>query len=177
MNKNINRLNTRVIGSKAAGCYADGGGLYLEVKRSGGRSWIFRHMLRGRARAMGLGPTHTISLVEARGKALDCRRQLLNGIDPIDARRALVAAKVGSEETIGPHADEVINLSTPKKTDDADRRRQLSRNHRRVSEALAGRSTSLAFMHTHSFWLVFLTIVDLGVVHLIWDEYQLRKRG
>jgi uncharacterized membrane protein len=32
-------------------------------------------------------------------------------------------------------------------------------------------------MHTHSFWLMFLTIVDLGVVYLIWDEYQLRKRG
>jgi len=33
------------------------------------------------------------------------------------------------------------------------------------------------FMHTHSIWLVFLTIVDLGVAYLIWDEYQLRKRG
>ncbi len=33
------------------------------------------------------------------------------------------------------------------------------------------------FLHTHSFWLVFLTVVDLGVAYLIWDEYQLRKRG
>ncbi len=33
------------------------------------------------------------------------------------------------------------------------------------------------FMHTHSLWLVFLTLVDLGVAYLIWDEYQLRKRG
>ncbi len=33
------------------------------------------------------------------------------------------------------------------------------------------------FMHTHSLWLVFLTVLDLGVAYLIWDEYRLRKRG
>ena len=37
---------------------------------------------------MGLGPYPTIGLAEARGKANDCRRQLLDGIDPIEARNA-----------------------------------------------------------------------------------------
>ena len=50
-------------------------------------------MLRGRARAMGLGSTTTLSLVEARSKALDCRRQLLDKTDPIEARKARWAAQ------------------------------------------------------------------------------------
>ncbi len=33
------------------------------------------------------------------------------------------------------------------------------------------------FSQTHSLWLVLLTLIDLGVAYLIWDEYQLRKRG
>ena len=37
------------------GMYADGGGLYLQIA-DGGASWIYRCMLKGRAREMGLGP-------------------------------------------------------------------------------------------------------------------------
>lgn len=36
---------------------------------------------------MGLGPTHTVSLAEARQKALDCRKTRLDGLDPIEVRR------------------------------------------------------------------------------------------
>ena len=43
---------------------------------------------------MGLGSTTTISLLEARSKALDCRRQLLDKIDPIETRKARWAAQV-----------------------------------------------------------------------------------
>ena len=31
------------------------------------------------------------------------------------------------------------------------------------------------FVHTHSFWLILLTVVDLAVAYLIWDEYQVRR--
>jgi integrase len=37
---------------------------------------------------MGLGATHTVGLVEAREKARECRRLRLDGVDPIEARRA-----------------------------------------------------------------------------------------
>ncbi len=53
--------------------YADGGGLYLQVT-GGGASWIYRYMLKGRAREMGLGPLALYGLQEARAKALDARR-------------------------------------------------------------------------------------------------------
>jgi integrase-like protein/Arm domain-containing DNA-binding protein len=54
---------------------------------------------------MGLGPVHTVTLAEARERALAARRLLLDGIDPLDARaaeratRALAAAKVMTFET------------------------------------------------------------------------------
>ena len=35
---------------------------------------------------MGLGPVQTISLSEARKAALNCRKRLHDGVDPIEAR-------------------------------------------------------------------------------------------
>jgi integrase len=70
------------------GMHPDGGGLYLHVNKDGARSWIFRYMRHRRAREMGLGPLHTIPLKDARQRATECRRLLLDGIDPIDARNA-----------------------------------------------------------------------------------------
>ncbi len=71
-----------------SGVYGDGAGLYLNVGPTRGKSWLFRFMLNGTAREMGLGPVHTIGLAEARERAKAARHLLLDGIDPIDARRA-----------------------------------------------------------------------------------------
>lgn len=93
MARGIQKLTAlQVERAKKAGCYADGGGLYLQVTKSGAKSWLFRFMLKGKAREMGLGPLHTISLAEARIKAADCRKQLHAGLDPIEARKAARAA-------------------------------------------------------------------------------------
>ena len=40
---------------------------------------------------MGLGAAHTVSLAEARAKGLECRKLLLDGIDPIEQRNGLRA--------------------------------------------------------------------------------------
>ena len=88
MARNINRLSPRSLSSKTErGRYADGGGLYLQVSKSGAKSWLFRFMLNGKSRQMGLGSLHTISLPEAREEALLCRKQLRDGVDPIEARK------------------------------------------------------------------------------------------
>lgn len=84
----INKLSA--VGVRALeqpGYYGDGGGLWLQVTRNGGKSWVFRFTLRGKSREMGLGPLHTVSLAKAREKATTCREQLLEGIDPIEAKR------------------------------------------------------------------------------------------
>jgi len=87
--RTLNRLSAmQVMRAKRPGVLSDGGGLYLQVSRSLAKSWLFRYMRGGRARGMGLGPLHTITLAEARDKALVCRKQLLGGIDPLDERHA-----------------------------------------------------------------------------------------
>ena len=85
-----NQLSSLAISRLAKpGRYGDGGGLWLQVSASGTKSWLFRYMRNGRARQMGLGPSPTVTLARAREKAADCRRVLADGLDPIDARRAI----------------------------------------------------------------------------------------
>src|SRR4051794_34097275 len=77
----------RVAAERRPGMYADGHGLYLHVA-PGGKSWIFRYQLDGRRRDMGLGPTSLISLAQARERVLELRREVRNGVDPIERQRA-----------------------------------------------------------------------------------------
>ncbi|WP_225032334.1 tyrosine-type recombinase/integrase [Paraburkholderia sp. XV] len=89
MPRTLNKLSQlKVTKTTKPGLYADGGGLYLQITAAGVKSWLFRYMRAGKARGMGLGPVHTIGLAEARTRALDCRRLLLDGVDPIDSRNA-----------------------------------------------------------------------------------------
>jgi integrase len=93
MKRQIGRLNNLAINrASKRGYLADGGGLYLQVSDSGSKSWVFRYRDAGRLREMGLGPTHTVTLAEAREAALLCRKQRLGGLDPIEARRSSRAA-------------------------------------------------------------------------------------
>jgi integrase len=75
------------------GYYGDGAGLWLQVSPSGSKSWIFRFTLAGKQREMGLGAVHTVNLTEARAKAKECRQLLLEGKDPLDARRSIKQAE------------------------------------------------------------------------------------
>src|SRR5262249_39070054 len=52
------------------------------------RSWVFRYRANGRERWMGLGPLRDVTLAEARDKALAARKLRLEGIDPLEARKA-----------------------------------------------------------------------------------------
>jgi integrase len=76
----------KVANIKEPGRYAVGDGVYLQITGDSGRSWIFRYQLAGKARHMGLGPTDLLTLKEARDRATDARKLLLDGIDPIEAR-------------------------------------------------------------------------------------------
>jgi integrase len=84
-----NRLSARTVEAKLKrGRYGDGGGLFLQVSKWGTKSWVFRFERAGIERNMGLGPTHTLSLGEARERARECRRVILDGGDPIETRNA-----------------------------------------------------------------------------------------
>jgi len=89
MARTIGRLTAlKVNKAKRPGMYADGGGLYLRVTHSGTKNWVFRFMLNGRPRWMGVGPLHIIGLAEARNRAAAFRLQRHDGVDPIERRRA-----------------------------------------------------------------------------------------
>lgn len=70
------------------GMYADGNGLYLRVTPDKTKNWVYRFMLNGKPRWMGLGPLHTFGLADARIRAAECRKRRYDGIDPIETRRA-----------------------------------------------------------------------------------------
>jgi integrase len=77
---------------KCPGRYAVGNGVYLQITGEAGRSWVFRYEReydgRRRGRHVGLGPCELVSLAEARARGLELRRLLLNGVDPLDQKRA-----------------------------------------------------------------------------------------
>jgi integrase len=81
---------------KAPGMYGDGRGLWLHVGPSApnspdplaAKSWLFRYKLHGKTHAMGLGPVHVVGLAEARQRAQAARHLCLDGIDPLEAKRA-----------------------------------------------------------------------------------------
>lgn len=86
----------KVMQVKKPGLYGDGDGLFLQVGRSGSKSWIFRYTFAERRRDMGLGSLKFVSLAEARAKALSARKLLLEGMDPIEERAAKMKAVVAA---------------------------------------------------------------------------------
>jgi integrase len=78
----------RIAKLKKPGRYGDGHGLYLQVISPTNRSWLLRYERNGRGeRWMGLGPVYTVNLKEARERARKARQLLLDGTDPLDARK------------------------------------------------------------------------------------------
>ena len=89
MAKSVARLSPMLVKSiKEPGYYCDGAGLYLQVSASLSKSWVLRYTVDGKKREMGLGAVTTVALADAREKARQWRLTLLDGQDPIEARRA-----------------------------------------------------------------------------------------
>jgi integrase len=94
MGKGKHRLSVKETLKKdlKPGLYADGGGLYLQVSDRLTKAWVFRFMIAGRARKMGLGDYDRVSLADARKKAEAAHLQVVDGFDPIDQRTDRKAA-------------------------------------------------------------------------------------
>jgi integrase len=69
------------------GVYPDGNGLYLQVSKSGSKSWFYRYERGGKQHKYGLGSYIAVPLDMARKKAQECRAMLDEGIDPIQHKR------------------------------------------------------------------------------------------
>ena len=106
MGRALHRLTARTVATvTAAGYHPDGGGLYLQVTRTGAKSWVFRFKRAKKARDMGLGSASLVTLAEARQAAAQARRVLAEGRDPIAERER---ARVAGPVTWGWCCDEFI---------------------------------------------------------------------
>ena len=112
MSVKINRLSARQVETLPPGFHADGGGLYLRVRSSGSRAWVFRYSRRSRTREIGLGASHSRSLADARKVAAAMRILLADGADPADVLRP-TDERVGSKETFASCAEALIVSKQP----------------------------------------------------------------
>jgi len=101
------KLTARAAATTKPGRYGDGAGLYLVVSESGARKWVFRFSFAGKVTEMGLGSADSVTLAEAREKALEARRTVAAGRNPIEARRTAISA-VTTKPTFGAVADALI---------------------------------------------------------------------
>ncbi len=88
--------------------------LYLLISTVGNnaRSWTFRYQWQKQTRVIGLGPLHTVSLNEAKVKALNLRRWLLEGKDP-KAELAKQKASTTPRLTFDQCAEQYIAAKSP----------------------------------------------------------------
>lgn len=84
-----NALTSLAVKNAKPGRHADGGGLHLLVKPTGARSWVYRFMLNGKSRDVGLGAAGQggMSLADARDEAAALRVKVKAGIDPLEERK------------------------------------------------------------------------------------------
>jgi len=107
----VNRLRTK--GNHAVGGVS---GLYLYVNDNGARSWVMRLTIGSKRRHIGLGSFPTVSLAIAREQARACRVEIMQGNDPVEAKRtkaaqlraeqaAQITFSKASESYIAAHGD------------------------------------------------------------------------
>jgi hypothetical protein len=109
-----NKLTDIKCRTAGLGIYGDGGGLYLVVQQGIHglrRNWLFRFMIAGHARGMGLGSYPDITLQRAREKAQECRSLKADGVnayrgtDMFERRRRLMADWAAFCETTASNAE------------------------------------------------------------------------
>lgn len=89
-----NALTPLAVKNAKPGRHADGAGLHLLVKESGARSWVYRFMLNGKSRDIGLGAAagpDAITLADARDAAAALRLKVKAGTDPLEERQRMAA--------------------------------------------------------------------------------------
>lgn len=90
---------------------ADGGGLYLFVTPAGGITWRVKYRLGGKEKIYSVGPYPTVSLSGARVELREVKALLLEGKDPVSARRVnRAAAAVDTDNTFTAVANDWLTM-------------------------------------------------------------------
>lgn len=95
--------------ARESGRLYDEGGLTLHISKNQSKRWVYRYMMDGRRRDMGLGSYPAVSLAEARLKRDNNKRLIAQGVDPIEAKRASkLKATASSLRTFDSATEECI---------------------------------------------------------------------
>jgi Arm DNA-binding domain len=95
-----NALTPLAVKNAKPGRHADGAGLHLLVKETAARSWVYRFMLKGKSRDVGLGAAGPdgITLAAARDLASALRLKVKAGIDPLEERQREASEALASTQ-------------------------------------------------------------------------------
>lgn len=102
MAKKTKELSALEVGRmKAQGFWAVGGvpGLYLAINTTAAKSWVLRMVIGDKRRDMGLGGFPGVTLAQAREAARTARASVVQGIDPITAKKAAASALSAQQTT------------------------------------------------------------------------------
>lgn len=74
---------------------SDEKGLFLEVKPTGSKLWRFKYRFAGKEKLLSVGIYPDVSLKQAREQRDELRKQIANGVDPSDTRKAQKLSHAG----------------------------------------------------------------------------------
>ena len=87
----------------------DGGGLYLQISKTGSKLWRLAYRFHGKSKTLYIGAYPAISLAQARQHRDNAKKLLAEGKDPSDAvRQAKIKRKLAQENTFSAIAQELL---------------------------------------------------------------------
>jgi integrase len=104
----MGKLTTKIIKNLPAGKHGDGDGLQLVITAPERGKWVLRYQVAYKSREMGLGAFPLVTLTKAREAALEARRLIHGGGDPLDERQK-ATVKI---PTFGGFAASVVEAQT-----------------------------------------------------------------
>jgi integrase len=104
----MGKLTTKIIKNLPAGKHGDGDGLQLVITAPERGKWVLRYQVAYKSREMGLGAFPLVTLTKAREAALEARRLIHGGGDPLDERQK-ATVKI---PTFGEFAASVVEAQT-----------------------------------------------------------------
>ncbi|MCW2283718.1 hypothetical protein M2323_001850 [Rhodoblastus acidophilus] len=88
---------------------SDGGGLYVQVERSGAKLWRLAYRFDGKQKKLSLGAYPAVSLAQARAKRDEAKTLLANGVDPFQQKKVAKAAQQAVAHTFSVMAGQFID--------------------------------------------------------------------
>ncbi|MEJ8847691.1 tyrosine-type recombinase/integrase [Variovorax rhizosphaerae] len=138
MPKQIAPLTAAQCKSATTGKHFDGGGLFLEVAKSGARYWYMKYRHAGSERRYGIGAYPAVSLSDARAERERAKAVLRDGHDPQQQREVQRAkAQVSAVTTFEGIARE-FHERNPLAWQDAHRRKWLEMQERHLFPRIGG---------------------------------------